>query len=108
MAKIYDKVYPGVVPLEPIHKGLAYQKELNVLRERGIRMKVVNVMEINQVISDKQKSLESDVNLYRNQDPLAAEVAQWGIELLNGVKDIISTKAFEATINQYKTGRNGV
>ena len=71
-------------------------------------MKVINVMEMNQIISEKQKSLKSDVSLYKNQDPLAAEVAQWGIDLLEGVKNTISLKAFEATINQYKTGRNGL
>lgn len=76
--------------------------------ERRIEMKVINVMEMNQIISEKQKSLKSDVSLYKNQDPLAAEVAQWGIDLLEGVKNTISLKAFEATINQYKTGRNGL
>lgn len=93
---IYEKVYPDNQPIT--FKGA---------KERGNEMKVINVMEMNQIISEKQKSLRSDVSLYRNQDPLASEVAQWGIDLLEGVKNTISMKAFEATINQYKTGRNG-
>ena len=94
--------------LDQIHKGLSKQKETEVFRERGRKMKVINVMEINEIISERQKSLQSDEQLYRNREPMAAEVAKWGIELLEGVKNQIQRKSFEATVNQYKSGRNGI
>lgn len=98
---IYEKVYPDAQPIIFESKGS--------LKERGKEaMKVINVMEMKEIITEKQNSLKSDVNLYRNQEPMAAEVAQWGIELLEGIKNMISMKAFEATIYEYKTGRNGM
>lgn len=103
-------LYSAVYPDDP---KIAYLKEEDrppiIFEERGgrSRMKVINVMEFNQIVADKQKSLETDYNLYRHDQPEVAEVAKWGMELLEEVKNITNRKAFEATINQYKSSRNG-
>lgn len=76
-------------------------------RERGITMRVANLMEVETMIAERQKSLRTDETLYRNEDQLAAEVARWGIELLDQIKDEIHKLSFEATISQYKTPRTG-
>ena len=81
---------------------------VETLKERGeITMKIANITEIEKVIKDRQESLRADENMYRTSDPMAAQVASWGIDLLDKVKSDIQGIAFEGTINQYKSPRTG-
>lgn len=68
-------------------------------------MRVVNCGEVMDIINEKQTALRTDGDTERSV--LAKEVADWGINQLEQVKEMIKAMAFDVTFSQYKSGRNG-
>lgn len=62
-------------------------------------------MEVREIIENKQKELKTDG--YREYSDMARMVADWGIDQLEQVKNLLSAKAFDVTFSQYRSNRNG-
>ncbi len=65
-------------------------------------MIAIDVADFNVLMDNKIKSFETDVALYRSQDQLAAEVAQYSIDLLKSLKAEVNNRSYEVVIDRYK------
>lgn len=70
-------------------------------------MRIIDIVDFDHVLDEKERELKSDYYKLRETQPKAAEVADWGIELIKELKEKVLKSSFEATINQYKSPRNG-